>query len=141
MPKFGAASLAQLMTCHNDLQVIANEAIKYIDFSITEGHRGKAAQELAFAKGNTQLHYPFGNHNKLPSMAFDFAPFPTDWGDGAANTERWVFIAGYIMCIAEILLAQGKITHRARWGGDWNRNDDMRDEHFRDRPHIELVPV
>lgn len=141
MPVFSSASKIQLATCHNDLQLVANEAIKYIDFSITEGHRGHDAQELAFAKGNTQLHYPYGNHNSLPSKAFDFAPFPVDWGGGQLNMERWCFVAGYIMCIGEILLAQGKITHKLRWGGDWNRNDDMRDEHFRDRPHIEIVPV
>lgn len=140
MPIFGSESKRQLATCHNDLQAVANEAIKYIDFSIIEGHRGHDAQEAAFAKGNTQLHFPKGNHNSLPSKAFDFAPFPVDWGGGAANTERWCYVAGYIMAVGERLLAEGKITHKLRWGGDWNRNDDTRDEHFRDRPHIEIVP-
>lgn len=140
MPIFGAESKRQLATCHNDLQAVANEAIKYIDFSITEGHRGQAAQELAVAKGNSQVHFPFGRHNSLPSLAFDFSPFPIDWGGGQYNLERWCYIAGYIMMIGERLLAEGKITHKLRWGGDWNRNDDMRDEKFRDRPHIEIVP-
>lgn len=135
MPKFGAESLKQLATCHPDLQVVMNEAIKYIDFSVLEGHRGQAAQEAAFAAGNTQLHYPNGKHNKSPSLAVDIAPYPINWKD----TERFVYFAGFIMGVSNMLMAQGKITHIVRWGGDWNSNTQVKDESFRDYGHFELV--
>ena len=38
MPKFGKSSTKKLETVHQDLQDILNEAIKYVDFGITEGH-------------------------------------------------------------------------------------------------------
>ena len=135
MPKFGAESIRQLATCHPDLQMLMNEAIKYIDFSVIEGHRGQAAQQAAFAAGNTKLHWPNGKHNKSPSMAVDIAPYPLDWQD----TQRFVYFAGYIMVIAKMLLAQGKMTHVIRWGGDWDSDTLFKDESFRDFGHFELV--
>src|ERR1043166_7763167 len=135
MPKFGAESLKQLATCHPDLQVVINEIIKYIDFSVLEGHRGQSAQEAAFAAGNTKLHWPNGKHNKFPSFAVDIAPYPLNWKD----TERVVYFAGFIMAIAKMLLAQGKITHEVRWGGDWDKDTQVKDESFRDYGHFELV--
>lgn len=135
MPKFGAESIKQLATCHPDLQVVMKEAIKYIDFSVLEGHRGQAAQEAAFAAGNTKLHWPNGKHNKSPSLAVDIAPYPLNWND----TERFVYFAGHIMAMAKMLLAQGKITHFVRWGGDWDTDSQVKDESFRDYGHFELV--
>ena len=29
---------------------------------------------------------------------------------------------------------------RNRWGGDWNRNNDWKDEGFSDANHFEMVP-
>lgn len=135
MPKFGAESIKQLSTCHPDLQIIMEETIKYIDFSVLEGHRGQAAQEAAFAAGNTKLHWPNGKHNQSPSMAVDIAPYPLDWND----TQRFVYFAGYIMAIAKMLLVQGKINHTVRWGGDWDSDTQLKDESFRDLGHFELV--
>lgn len=135
MPKFGSESKKQLSTCHLDLQVIMNEAIKYIDFSVLEGYRDKAKQEVAFAIGNTQLHWPNGRHNKSPSWAVDIAPYPINWKD----TERFVYFAGFIMAIAKMFIAQGKVIHKVRWGGDWDSDSQVKDESFRDYGHFELV--
>ncbi len=135
MPKFGAESKRQLDTCHPDLQVVMYEAIKYIDFSVLEGHRGQAAQEAAFAAGNSKLHWPNGKHNKSPSSAVDIAPYPLNWND----TQRFVYFAGFIMGIAKMIFAQGKITHTIRWGGDWDSDTQVKDESFRDLGHFELV--
>src|SRR4051812_15777936 len=78
MAKFSIESELQLETCDSRLQRLMREAIKYVDFKIVEGHRGKAAQEAAFAKGASKLHWPYGNHNATPSRAVDFAPFPVN---------------------------------------------------------------
>jgi peptidoglycan LD-endopeptidase CwlK len=136
MPNFGPESTKQLSTCHDDLQLIMNEVIKYIDFFVLEGHRGQSAQEAAFAAGTTHLHWPNGKHNKFPSLAVDIAPYPLDWED----TQRFVYFAGYVMGIAEKLREEGKISHSLRWGGDWNRDTQVKDESFRDLGHFEIVP-
>lgn len=135
MPNFGEESKKQLLTCHADLQAVMNEAIKYIDFFVLEGYRGEVAQEAAFAAGNTKLHWPNGKHNKSPSLAVDIAPHPIDWND----TQRFVYFAGIIMGIATMLMLEGKITHAIRWGGDWDRDTQVKDESFRDLGHFELI--
>lgn len=135
MPSFNQKSLERLATCHSDLQVVMNEAIKYIDFTVLEGHRAQAAQEAAFAVGNTKLHWPDGKHNKSPSWAVDIAPYPINWKD----TERFVYFAGIVMGIAHKLRDEGKITHAIRYGGDWNMNTQVKDENFRDYGHFEII--
>jgi hypothetical protein len=111
-----------------------NDAITHFDFTIIEGHRGKAAQDAAFANGVSKVQWPHGKHNATPSLACDCAPFPIEWRDRPKALERFVYMAGVIMTCAE------KLGVALRWGGDWNRNEDMRDEGpFRDYPHFELV--
>lgn len=134
MPKFSQNSLNELSTCHNDLIKLCNEVIKYIDFTVLEGFRNERDQEIAYAKGNTKLHWPFGNHNKNPSLAVDIAPYPVDWTDSEKARQRFVLLAGFMLCKAQDL------GIKIRWGGDWNSNMDTRDEKsFRDYPHFELV--
>lgn len=133
MPIFSKASLTQLATCDTKLQQILNEAIKILDFSVLEGHRDKEAQNIAYAKGFSKLPWPLGNHNSNPSRAVDCAPFPIDWSDKARSLERFVFMQGIFYATAK------RLGTPVRLGIDWNRNNDMRDEHgLHDYPHIEL---
>lgn len=132
MPKFGKESLRQLATCDERLQRIMHGAIEVVDFSITEGHRDREAQEAAVRRGASQLHWPKGNHNKLPSRAVDFAPYPVDWRDQTVAVARFAFVAGVILKVAHDL------DIKIRFGWDWNRNLDPRDEKFLDWPHVEL---
>lgn len=133
MPKFGSASLAQRATLHPNLQRVLDDVIQHYDFVITEGFRGKAAQNAAYAKGNSQKQWPNGEHNHLPSTAVDIYPYPVDWSDDVKNIQRSVLLAGMV-------LATGwKLGIPIRWGGDWNKNGDTRDEHFRDYGHFELI--
>jgi len=132
MPKFSIKSEIQLATCHPDLVKVLREAIKYTDFTVLEGHRGKEAQEAAFAKGTSKLHYPYGNHNKLPSLAADCAPWPVDWTEKSVALARFAFMGGVIrVCATQLGIP-------VRFGWDWNRNLDPRDESFLDWPHVEL---
>lgn len=133
MPAFGKSSLAQLETCHHDLQSIAHLAIKCFDFTVLEGHRDKAKQDAAVAAGNSKTPWPLSKHNSNPSMAMDCAPYPIDWSGTPKSLERFVFMQGIFYAIAQ------QLGIKVRLGIDWNRNEDMRDEGtFRDYPHIEL---
>lgn len=133
MPKFSEASREQLLTCDERLQRVMVEAIKHYDFAVIEGHRGQAAQDAAFAKGNSQKKWPNGEHNGTPSRALDIQPYPIDWSDKAANIQRSVLLAGIV------LQCGWSLGIPLRWGGDWNKNGDTRDEHFRDYGHFELI--
>jgi len=137
MPHFGAESKRQLATCHPLLQDLLNEAIGYFDFSVLEGHRNKADQNAAYARGASKVKWPYGQHNKLPSHAVDLAPYPIDWGNTKAKAEaarqRFVLLAGFILMLAALR------GIKLRWGGDWDGDQDTRDERFRDLGHFELI--
>lgn len=129
---FGPSSQRQLATLHPDLQRVLVMASKYTNFTILEGERGKAAQDAAYAEGNSKLKYPCGNHNGHPSDAADCAPYPVDWSNAVNARDRFVYMAAVIMTCGDLLGVP------LRWGGDWNTDQDMRDEgSFRDFPHIE----
>lgn len=140
MPKFSERSLSNLATCHIDLQTIFLEVIKSFDCIVAEGYRNKEDQEKAFNSGKSKVHYPNGKHNTRPSMAADVYPYEPkvsiDWKDN----ERFHYFAGYVMGIAQKLKDEGKITHGIKWGGDWDRDTQIKDESFRDTGHFELVP-
>jgi peptidoglycan LD-endopeptidase CwlK len=134
MPTFGKHSRARLLTCHNKLQWLMEEAIKDgPDFSILCGHRGKAEQDAACRAGLSKAPFPTSKHNSMPSKAVDIAPYPIDWED-----------YGRFRALADHVLATAKrLGIEVRWGGDWDgdgktRRDGDMDEKFVDLPHFEL---
>ena len=116
MPSFSRTSRARLDTCHPDLQLIMETVIDSYDITIVCGHRGEAEQMLAFETGRSQLAWPRSKHNGMPSMAVDIAPYPIDWND----RESFTLLAGWVLCVADTLYEAGQVSHRLRWGGDWN---------------------
>lgn len=131
MATFGASSKIALATCHPELQKLANLAIQYVDFAILEGYRNKERQDADYAKGVSKLKWPNSNHNRKPSDAFDFAPFPIDWSSRTVALARFLFVAGVLhTCAVDLGL-------KIRFGWDWNRNLDPRDESFLDWGHVE----
>ena len=131
MARFGKSSKRRLATCHEDLQEIFNEVIKYFDCSVLCGHRGEEDQNKAFESGHSKVKWPKGRHNHNPSIAVDVAPYPIDWDD----RERMTYFAGMVMGIEK---AKGI---GLRWGGDWNQNTDLKDNSFDDLPHFELTNI
>jgi peptidoglycan LD-endopeptidase CwlK len=138
MPSFSEQSRAKLATCDPRLQDLLNEAIKHIDFTVIEGHRGKAAQDEAFRTGRSKLPWPKGNHNHLPSRAVDIAPV---WRDVPGKIDWKDLIAfgrlmGFIQALAT---ARGiKLRFGLDWDGDFRSVDQDPDESFLDAPHVEL---
>tara|TARA_Y100001963_G_scaffold99078_1_gene136369 strand:- start:13 stop:411 length:399 start_codon:yes stop_codon:yes gene_type:complete len=129
MPRFGSRSRKNLATCHEDLQDLFNEVIKYVDCSVIEGNRSKERQNKLYEEGRTKVKYPKGRHNANPSNAVDVVPYPIDWDD----RERFHLFAGFVLGIAQ------SMEINIRWGGDWNKNFEVDDNKFDDFPHFELL--
>ena len=139
MPAFSKKSLGMLQQCHPDLQKVMMEAIKIIDFSITEGARTKEKQLEYYKAGKSKTL----NSKHLPkyckeyggdcSFAIDIVPYPVSYED----RERFCLLAGIVLGMAKLLKDQGKIKSTIRWGGDWNQNNITKDESFSDLPHFE----
>jgi hypothetical protein len=129
MPKFSTASIEKLNTCHPDLIRLFTEVVKHYDCTILCGQRGQAEQDEAFRTGKSQLVWPNSKHNQRPSLAVDVAPYPIDWKD----RERFYHFAGFVKAMA---ITMGiKIRH----GGDWDGDNDLKDQNFFDLPHFELL--
>ena len=111
---FGAQSLLHLQTCCWDLQRVAQEAIKTIDFSIICGYRNKENQAMDFNCKASKLKWPESFHNTFPACAFDFIPHPlTNWKDIASFLE----VVEIIRDRAEQLNVE--IIAGAEWGWDF----------------------
>lgn len=141
MYRFGNTSLERLSTCHNDIQIIMKKAIEKstIDFGIAEGERSVERQKELFDAGLSKIDGVTrkGKHNYSPSLAVDIYPFIK--GAAVWDNETLSFLAGFIHGIAAQLLEEGKISHRLRWGGNFDMDGEILEQSFDDRPHFELV--
>lgn len=156
---FGKASMKQYETLHNDLQLILDHAILEcaIDFSLTEGYRSAETQFEYFKKGRTQqpngewiVTEPHkiitnvdgykikGSHSYNPSIAVDIAVYVPDKPELTYDVKHLAYIAGCIVTIGDRLFREGKIKHRVRWGGNWDKDGDLADNVLFDGPHFEL---
>jgi peptidoglycan L-alanyl-D-glutamate endopeptidase CwlK len=134
VPKFSQKSLAQLETCHADLQLLFARVVEEWDCKIETGHRGQRAQNAAYAHGKSKLEWPRSKHNSRPSMAVDVYAYPVD----VKNRTRQVFFAGYVLGVAASLYANGEMTHRIRSGSDFNQDRNTEDDGW-DCWHFELI--
>ena len=126
---FSASSKRQLSTCDERLQRVFNKVIEHYDCTIICGHRSEADQALAFERGKSELQWPDSKHNSLPSKAVDVMAYPINWFDD----QRAAHFAGFVLGIA-----QG-MGIKLRWGGDWDRDGEIKDHRFKDYPHFELM--
>lgn len=134
MPRFGRTSKTRLSTCHEDLQKLFNEVIKYYDCSILNGHRGEEEQNEYYRMGTSTKKFPESKHNTYPSLAVDVAPYFAEaphirWED----KEKFYHFAGYVQAVAD------QMGIKIRSGSDWDRDGDLHDQTFMDLPHFELV--
>ena len=141
---FGKHSLEQLDSCHADLQPIAKEALRrsQIDFKIVEGHRSLERQQLLYKAGKSKIDglTRKGKHNYSPSLAFDICAIV---GGRASWRECYLaYLGGVITATAADLLASDKVSHKLRWGGNWDGDGEIiTDQSFIDMPHFELQQI
>ena len=128
--KFGKRSMRVLKTLHPDLQAVLLYAIEFYDFSLLEGHRTKAVQNMYYDQKKSKLKFPRSKHNKTPSEAVDLTPYPIDWKDLNRFRALVFFIKG---------IGAG-MGIEIRLGIDWNDNLKA-DQSFVDAPHIELINI
>lgn len=140
---FGDRSKTKLASCHKDLQIIAEESLKVsmIDFGISEGHRSLEKQLEYFNTGKSKIDgiKIKGKHNFIPSMAFDFYAYIEGKPKLSFDNFHLIYLGGVITATANRLLNEGRITHKVRWGANFNQNNEILEENFDDAVHIELI--
>ena len=155
MPLYSQSSTEKLLTCHPDLVTVMLYVVEYFDNTIIYGHRSPREQFILYQKGRkydvinrkwdivnpgkvvTYLdgYIKLSKHNKSPSMAVDAVAYPIDWKD----KKRQLYLAGYVMGVAQKLYNDGVIKHLVRCGCDWDRDTQVKDETFEDLYHFELI--
>ena len=143
MPEFSDRSKSKLITCHVDIQIVLNEAIKYIDFMIDCGVRTLEDQQEMFRTGRSKCDGidKISKHQIKPdgySHAVDIAPYPLDYSDDNKKKARFYFLMGVVEGICKKLHNDGLILSTFRYGLDWDNDRDFSDQSFDDLPHLEL---
>lgn len=153
MNQYSKTSRDKLLLAHPDIQKIFDEAIKLCDCTVIYTTRSKDEQFELYKKGRSFVNGKWivtdkgrvvtnidgvnitGKHNKVPSEAIDVIPYPIDWND----TDRIRYFAGIVMGISLRMKEEGLISHDLIWGGDWDRDTDLKDQTLNDLVHFELV--
>ena len=133
MAKLGAGSLAQLATCHPDLQRLVKEVVRrlpaHLDLKVIQGWRSSKEQAAAYASGASEKPPGTSKHELSPARAVDMALYPVRWKDE--------IMFGYLAGIVALVAAELGIA--IRWGGDWDTDGDTLEHTFRDLDHWELA--
>ena len=133
--KFGDRSSANLETCSEKLQLVAHEVIRFVDFSVIEGHRPDERQYQLYLDGKSEFDgiTQKSEHQSNPSRAMDLLPYPSVlhgvniWAD----YKRFIMFDGFVLGIAR---ANGIELIS---GIDWNQDWSMADTGFFDYPHFQ----
>jgi len=128
------------------MQKIAQLAIFWsaVDVSLIEGYRTPERQQALFKRGLTKIDgiHKKGKHNYKPSLALDFCAYIPGMRARAYDKTHLAYIAGIFSAAAAYLLNKGEISHRLRWGANWDQDGVLVfDQNFLDMPHVELVPI
>ena len=113
MPELNDTSKRRLATCHPDLQLLVEAVAQDLPLLVVCGHRGKLAQDAAFATKASKLQWPHSRHNTSPSEAVDLAPLPLKWQDKKA----------FAALAKTVKAAALKLGLEIEWGGDWSWPD------------------
>ena len=79
-----------------------------------------------------------GKHNYLPSLAVDICAHVPGKPELSWDLTHLTYISSNLIMISEFLHEQGIITHKLTWGANWDRDGDLADHKFYDRPHLEI---
>jgi peptidoglycan L-alanyl-D-glutamate endopeptidase CwlK len=131
-----------------------------VDFTFVEGHRPPERQFELYKKGREKIEGKWqvadptkvvtnvdgfikkSNHNYDPSMAGDIRAYVKGNPKLAYDPFHLAYLGGHITNTAQNLLAEGRITHRLRWGANWDEDGELiYDQGLDDSPHFELVAI
>ena len=122
--KFSRESLDNLHGVDSRLQDLAFRVLSIIDCKIISGRRTESEQIALVAEGKSRTM----KSRHLVGKALDMVPYPLDWGD----TCRFYYFAGIVKGVAH------EMGIPIRWGGDWDSDNDLRDQKFNDLVHFEI---
>ena len=158
MNRFGRNSRKNLSTVDGRGQDTAHRVLLIKDHSIIQGHRGKEKQNAAFDNGYSELRWPDGKHNALPSLAMDVETYPRppqselskEFEQEISGSDNYVFKKVALFLKEQPLreeqfyllgMYKGVASERgypSRTGADFDRDGQVSDSTWFDLFHWEL---
>jgi peptidoglycan L-alanyl-D-glutamate endopeptidase CwlK len=130
--RYSSLSTKNLFGVHPKLVELFNGVLEHFDHAILGGARTVEQQKKNVAAGLSQTmdskHLPQADGL---SHAVDAAPVPQRW-ESKKYRDELMYFGGFVKGYAA---AKGI---RIRFGGDFNRNNDVTDSGFEDLDHFEL---
>ncbi len=125
------SSAAKLSTCDKRIIELMTAVCFLYDITVIEGHRSIDDQQKYYKDGKTKIDGVLkkGKHNCYPSKAVDIAPYPVNFKD----INSFYFLGGIVKAEAR------RLNLNIRWGGDWDSDNDFRENLFNDLVHFEIV--
>ena len=152
MFKYSKRSLGNLETCDHHLQILFNEVIKYRDCTIVCGHRSVEQQQRLYQSGRKKVGGVWvpdddddskdsivtnidgvskkSKHNYSESKAVDVVPYIQ--GRLVYEKKQCYYFGGFVMGLVTAMHLP------VIWGGDWDNDCNITDQHFNDLLHFEL---
>lgn len=119
MPVLSARSKRELAGCHPELRRLFEAVAEELGVELICGHRGKLAQNEAYARGASKVPWPQSRHNSKPSEAVDVIPSEIIQGTKIAWNDTAAFKR-----LAEVVKTTAlKLGIEITWGGDWRMRD------------------
>lgn len=130
MYHFSEVSKARLIKAHPILQEIFNLVIINYDVKVLCGPRTMAEQRILVASGasRTMNSKHIIKAGESFCRAVDVITYPINWGDWKSH----YYLGGIVKGIA---MGMGV---NIRWGGDWDSDNDFKDQRFNDLVHFEF---
>ena len=142
------SSLNKYMLLHKDAQLIIDWALKLIrvDFGISQTFRTYQKQLEYYLDGKSRLdprrpdHSEKAKHMKRPAEAWDFFAWVSGFREMSYDNCHLTYLGSGFVLIGEFLYKEGLITHKVRWGGNWDMDGHIiYDQKLRDLCHCELI--
>lgn len=134
----GEKSMANLVGVHPRMVAVVKRAIQLspVDFKVIEGVRTLKRQKELYAQGRTKpgniVTWTLNSNHFAGKDGFgravDLLPAPYDWKDTAP----------FMQVYKAMMLAATELNTPIRWGGDWDRDGNLREKGESDSPHFEL---
>ena len=137
MSKFSQSSQTRLDTCNYEIRHIMNTAIisSPIDFGIPAygGKRSQSEQYQLFLDGESKCDGVSKLSKHQSGDAVDIIAYVPSVGGYTYERDYYLMLAGHILATAK------RLGYEFRWGGDWDSDNDLKDQTFNDLCHFELV--
>lgn len=145
--KLSKSSLKQYMLLHEDAQLVIDWGLELlrVDFGINETFRTFKKQLECYLANKSDIDPRMpkslkkSKHMKNPAEAWDYFAWVPGFKTLSYDKFHLIYLGSGFVMIGEFLHKEGLITHKVRWGGNWDMDGHIiYDQKLKDMCHCEI---